>query len=57
MVEKYDKKNGSYKSCINPDCDYLHSVTEAVEEAQKEALAKENQALKLAEEASKENQD
>ncbi len=26
MVEKYDKKNGSYKSCINPDCDYLHSV-------------------------------
>ena len=25
MVEKYDKKNGSYKSCINPDCDYLHS--------------------------------
>ena len=24
MVEKYDKKNGSYKSCINPDCDYLH---------------------------------
>lgn len=26
MVEKYDKKNGSYKSCINPDCDYLHST-------------------------------
>ncbi|MCR5623128.1 MAG: type I DNA topoisomerase [Treponema sp.] len=25
MVEKYDKKNGSYKSCINPACDYLHS--------------------------------
>ncbi|MDR0561198.1 MAG: type I DNA topoisomerase [Spirochaetaceae bacterium] len=25
MVEKYDKKNGSYKSCINPECDYLHS--------------------------------
>lgn len=25
LVEKYDKKNGSYKSCINPDCDYLHS--------------------------------
>ena len=21
---KYDKKNGSYKACINPDCDYLH---------------------------------
>lgn len=28
FVEKYDKKNGSYKSCINPDCDYLHSAGE-----------------------------
>ncbi|MCQ2582328.1 MAG: type I DNA topoisomerase [Treponema sp.] len=28
MVEKYDKKNGSYKSCINPDCDYLHTADE-----------------------------
>ena len=26
LVEKYDEKNGSYKSCINPDCDYLHSA-------------------------------
>ncbi len=26
MVEKYDKKNGFYKSCINPECDYLHSA-------------------------------
>jgi DNA topoisomerase-1 len=25
MVEKYDKKNGSHKACINPDCNYLHS--------------------------------
>ena len=25
MVEKNDKKNGYYKSCINPECDYLHS--------------------------------
>jgi DNA topoisomerase-1 len=24
-VEKYDKKNGPHKACINPDCDYLHS--------------------------------
>ncbi len=24
LVEKYDKKNGSFKSCINPQCDYLH---------------------------------
>ena len=31
LVEKYDKKNGSYKSCINPDCDYLHSFTEGSE--------------------------
>jgi len=28
MVEKFDKKNGNYKSCINPDCDYLHSADE-----------------------------
>ena len=28
LVEKYDRKNGSYKSCINPDCDYLHSAEE-----------------------------
>ncbi|MCL2758984.1 MAG: type I DNA topoisomerase [Treponema sp.] len=26
MVEKYDKKNGAHKVCINPDCDYLHSA-------------------------------
>jgi len=26
MVEKYDKKNGSHKVCINPECDYLHAV-------------------------------
>ena len=31
LVEKYDKKNGNYKACINPDCDYLHSVVEGVE--------------------------
>ncbi|MDR1507156.1 MAG: type I DNA topoisomerase [Treponema sp.] len=28
LVEKYDKKNGSHKGCINPDCDYLHSSEE-----------------------------
>jgi DNA topoisomerase-1 len=28
MVEKYDKKNGSQKACINPECDYLHSDEE-----------------------------
>ena len=26
MVEKYDKKNGAHKACINPACDYLHSA-------------------------------
>ncbi len=30
LVEKYDKKNGSYKSCINPDCNYLHTSGEEV---------------------------
>ena len=33
MVEKYDKKNGAYKSCINPDCDYLHSAEDAEKDA------------------------
>ncbi|MDR1306441.1 MAG: type I DNA topoisomerase [Treponema sp.] len=28
LVEKYDKRNGSHKACINPDCDYLHSAEE-----------------------------
>ena len=28
LVGKFDKKNGTYKSCINPDCDYLHSAGE-----------------------------
>jgi DNA topoisomerase-1 len=33
MVEKYDKKNGAHKVCINPDCDYLHSADEPDETA------------------------
>ncbi|MGP1593739.1 MAG: type I DNA topoisomerase [Treponema sp.] len=36
MVEKYDKKNGSYKACVNPDCSYLHSVVEGVEDQETE---------------------
>jgi DNA topoisomerase-1 len=28
LVEKYDKKNGSHKACINPECNYLHSSDE-----------------------------
>jgi DNA topoisomerase-1 len=30
LVEKYDKKNGNRKACINPACDYLHSDDEPV---------------------------
>lgn len=25
LVERFDKKKGSYKACINPACNYLHS--------------------------------
>ncbi len=32
LVEKYDKKTGIHKACINPDCDYLHSSGEEKEE-------------------------
>jgi DNA topoisomerase-1 len=28
LVEKYDKKNGSHKICINTECDYLRSAEE-----------------------------
>lgn len=31
LVEKFDKKHGNYKSCINPECGYLHSIVEGVE--------------------------
>jgi DNA topoisomerase-1 len=31
LVEKYDKKNGTYKACINPDCDYLHTADDEEE--------------------------
>jgi DNA topoisomerase-1 len=33
MVEKYDKKNGVHKGCINPECDYLHSHDDEPETA------------------------
>ena len=36
LVEKYDKKNGSYKSCINPECDYLHTTSEEEEQKAQE---------------------
>jgi DNA topoisomerase I len=25
LVEKEDRQRGTYKSCINPECDYLHT--------------------------------
>ena len=28
LVEKYDKKRGSYKACVNPQCNYLHTDEE-----------------------------
>ncbi len=31
LVEKYDKKNGAFKSCINPECNYLHTQEEVAE--------------------------
>ena len=37
LVEKHDKKHGSCKACINPECDYLRSADEGGEKAAKEA--------------------
>ena len=31
LVEKNDKKNGTVKACINPECDFLHSHEESNE--------------------------
>ena len=41
LVEKFDKKNGSYKSCINPDCSYLHSADDAENVAEMNAETEE----------------
>ena len=35
LVEKWDKRNGSYKSCINPDCDFLHQAGGEAQEGAK----------------------
>ena len=56
LVEKYDKKNGTYKSCINPDCDYLHSVDEAVAAEAAGAFAEANEADKIAQEKAKDKE-
>jgi DNA topoisomerase I len=34
LVEKFDKRSGSRKACINPDCDYLHTHGEEEEHGQ-----------------------
>lgn len=34
LVEKYDKGKGSYNACINPKCDYLHTVVKGVEDSE-----------------------
>jgi len=34
LVEKYDKGKGSYNACINPKCDYLHTVVKGVEDTE-----------------------
>jgi DNA topoisomerase-1 len=39
LVEKSDRKRGTYKACINKDCDYLHTAAEdeeAVEETRQQ---------------------
>jgi DNA topoisomerase-1 len=36
MVEKYDKKHGTYKSCINPECNYLHTAEESEPEVKQD---------------------
>ena len=36
LVEKYDKKSGSHKACINPSCDYLHTHDEEGEHGQED---------------------
>ena len=41
LVEKYDKKNGTYKSCINPECDYLHTQEDTPENSLQEPEGEE----------------
>jgi DNA topoisomerase-1 len=36
LVEKFDKKSGSHKACINPNCDYLHTHGEEEEHGQED---------------------
>ncbi|MBN1799264.1 MAG: type I DNA topoisomerase [Spirochaetales bacterium] len=41
LVEKTDKKRGSYKSCINPECDYLHTIDEYANENNRSEIVNE----------------
>ncbi|MDC7228563.1 MAG: type I DNA topoisomerase [Spirochaetales bacterium] len=41
LVEKSDKKTGTVKACINPECDFLH--THEQEEAEKARVEKEKE--------------
>jgi DNA topoisomerase-1 len=41
LVQKSDKRRGTYKACINPDCEYLHSHQEEGEEVLVGAEAEE----------------
>ena len=43
LVEKFDKKNGTYKSCINPECDYLHSAEDSSDNSTKIAQSDQNE--------------
>jgi DNA topoisomerase-1 len=31
LIEKFDKKSGVHKACINPECDFLHTPVEETE--------------------------
>ena len=33
LVEKYDKRRGHYKACVNDECDYLHTEEDEVKSA------------------------
>ena len=42
LVERYDKRRGSFKACVNPECDYLHD--ESDEEVGLDAAKLQNEA-------------
>jgi DNA topoisomerase-1 len=36
MVESNDRKKGTHKACINPDCDYLHNAEDEADAGSEE---------------------